>query len=280
MATGTSDQTACWNGAAGQAWVQSQAVMDELYRPFEEILVNGIPAGGRILDVGCGTGSTTVAAARRLGARGVCVGVDVSEPMVAAARARAERDGSPAEFVCADAQEYPFEPAGFDAVISRFGVMFFPDPGRAFANLRRAARGGAGLRLIVWRGPGENPFMTTAERAAAPLLPALPARDPDAPGQFGLARRERITDLLDASGWAGVDVEPLDVACVLPEAELAEHYTRFGPLGQVLPHTDEATRASVLDVVGRAFDPYRHGAQVRFTAACWLITATAATAGS
>ena len=143
----------------------------------------------RVLDVGCGTGSTTLAVARLLGAKGRCTGIDISEPMIAAARARAEREGTPASFIRADAQTHAFEPASFDMIISRFGVMFFDDSVRAFANLRRAARDDAELRFIAWRSAAENPFMTTAERAAAPLLPNLPARRPDAPGQFAFADR-------------------------------------------------------------------------------------------
>ena len=109
--------------------------------------------------------------------------------MIAAARARAERERTPADFVCADAEVHAFEPASFDTIISRFGVMFFDDPVRAFANLRRAARDDARVRCIAWRSAADNPFMTTAERAAAPLLPTLPARRPDAPGQFAFANR-------------------------------------------------------------------------------------------
>ena len=150
------------------------------------------PAGGRVLDVGCGTGSTTLAVARRLGAKGRCIGIDISEPMIAAARARAEREGTPASFIRADAQTHAFEPASFDMIISRFGVMFFDDSVRAFANLRRAAKQTPSLRFIAWRSAAENPFMTTAERAAAPLLPNLPARRPDAPGQFAFADRDRV----------------------------------------------------------------------------------------
>jgi SAM-dependent methyltransferase len=95
------EQTARWNGSAGHGWVELQVVLDEMFRPFEQLLVDMVAArrGGHVLDIGCGTGSTTVAAARRLGAQGRCVGVDLSDPMIAAARARAEREDSQARFV-------------------------------------------------------------------------------------------------------------------------------------------------------------------------------------
>jgi hypothetical protein len=153
--------------------------------------------------------------------------------------------------------------------------MFFDDFVRAFANLRHAARDGAGLRFVVWRSPEENPFMTTAERAAAPFLPHLPKRDPDAPGQFGLADRNRIHRILQESGWAGIDIQPVDVVCGMPERELVGYFTRLGPLGLILGETDEQTRAQIIEMVRAAFDIYVHGAEVRYTAACWMVSAQA-----
>ena len=228
-----------------------------------------------MLDVGCGTGSTTLAVARRLGATGRAIGIDLSGPMTDAARARAEREGSPASFVCADAATYAFEPAGFDLIMSRFGVMFFDDFVQAFANLRRAARADGELRFIAWRSAAENPFMTTAERAAAPLLPNIPARRPEAPGQFAFADQGRVHGILEDSGWAEIDIRPIDVACALPERQLAQHATRFGPVGLILHEADEPTRLRVIDTVRAAFEPYVHGTEVRFTAACWLVGARA-----
>jgi SAM-dependent methyltransferase len=228
-----------------------------------------------VLDVGCGTGSTTLAVARRLDAQGHCLGVDISDPMIAAAQARAQREDTPASFIRADVQRHAFEPASFDTVISRFGVMFFEDPVQAFANLRRAASNDARLHVIAWRSAAENPFMTTAERAAAPLLPNLPARRPGAPGQFAFADRHRVSAILEESGWTGVDIQPFDVDCTLPEKDLPGYLTRLGPVGLILQEADEETRTQVIDTVRAAFDPFVHGTQVRFTAACWTISARA-----
>jgi ubiquinone/menaquinone biosynthesis C-methylase UbiE len=268
-------QAARWNGPAGRAWVEAQELLDQLFKPFEDLLVEAVSAGpgGRVLDVGCGTGSTTLAVARRLGANGRCTGIDISNPMIAAARARAERESMPTEFICADAQIHEFEPARFDTIISRFGVMFFDDPIRAFANLLRAARADARFRFVAWRSDAENPFMTTAERAAAPLLPNLPARRPDGPGQFAFADQRRVHSILEESGWAEIDIRPVDVACTLPEKELVHYLTRLGPVGLILHDADERIRTQVVETVRGAFDPYVHGAEVRFTAACWAVSA-------
>jgi SAM-dependent methyltransferase len=271
------EQTIDWNGPAGRAWVETQELLDRIFRPLEDLLVEAVAGSrGRVLDVGCGTGGTTLAVARRFGAKGCCVGIDISDPMIAAARARAEREGTPASFLCGDAQIHAFEPAGFDSIISRFGVMFFDDFVRAFANLRSAARDGAELRLVAWRSAAENPFMTTAERAAAPLLPNIPVRQPDAPGQFAFADRDRVCRILEQSGWAELEIQPIDVSCTLPEKELVGYLTRLGPLGRLLHEADDETRTRVIGTVRPAFDSYVHGADAHFDAACWMIGARGA----
>ncbi len=277
-----SGQAAFWNGHSGRAWVEAQEVLDQMFKPFEDLLVEAVLAGPghRVLDVGCGTGSTTLAVARRLGAKGHCMGVDVSEPMITAARARASREDTTASFLRADAQSHAFTPASFDTIISRFGIMFFDNPVQAFSNLRRAASDGAALRCIAWRSAAENPFMTTAERAAAPLLPGMPARQPDAPGQFAFADRHRVASILEESGWAELDIRPLDVDCTLPENELVGYITRLGPVGLILQEADERTRTQVIETVRAAFEPYVHGAELRYTAACWMVSARAPSASA
>jgi SAM-dependent methyltransferase len=269
------EQTKHWNATAGCAWVDAQELLDQMFQKLEDLLVDAVGSGRRVLDVGCGTGSTTLAVARRLGAKSRCVGADVSEPMIAAARAQAEREGTPASFIVADVQTHPFERASFDVIISRFGVMFFNDPVQAFANMRRSATDDAALHLIVWRSAAENPFMTTAERAAAPLLPNLPARPQDGPGQFSFADPQRVAAILEGGGWADVDLQAIDVECTLPEKELIGYFTRLGPVGLALQGEDERTRAQVIEAVRPAFDPFVRGAEVRYTAACWMVTARA-----
>ncbi|SOZ51333.1 conserved hypothetical protein; putative methyltransferase [Cupriavidus taiwanensis] len=276
------EQAALWNGASGQAWVEHQGLLDDMFRPLEEQLIRaaGSAAAQRILDVGCGTGSTTLALARHVGDKGHCTGIDISAPMLAAARSRAQRDGINASFVHADAQEHDFAPASFDMIVSRLGVMFFSDPVRAFAHLRWAATSDATLHCLAWRSAAENPFMTTAERAAAPLLPELPPRRPGAPGQFAFGDRERVLSILQASGWDDIDIVPTDVTCTLPEPALAGYLSRLGPVGLALQGADATTRKRVIDIVRAAFASYVQGDTVRYTAACWTITARATAAAS
>ncbi|XXX72354.1 class I SAM-dependent methyltransferase [Sorangium sp. So ce134] len=272
------EQAALWNEAGGPIWVEMQDVLDGMLAPFgAPLLEEAFPGeGGRVLDIGCGAGATALAMARRLGPAGLCLGVDISGPLVAAARARAAAEGlASAAFVHADAQTHRFEPDSFDAVISRFGVMFFEDPAAAFANIRRAARRKAKLSFVAWRSPAENPFMTEAARAAAPLLPQLPAPGPDAPGQFAFADSDRVRRILDASGWADVDIRPIDVSSGVAEKDLLAYVTKLGPVGLALRDADAPTRARTAEAVRAAFEPYVRDGAARFTAACWLVSARA-----
>lgn len=274
------DQARLWNGHAGNVWVEEQALLDRLLRPVETLIADAdYPPGADVLDVGCGTGGTTLALARRLGAGSDCVGIDISAPMIAAAKTRAEQEGLGARFICDDAESHGFEPGRFDAVVSRFGIMFFADPVRAFANLRRAAKADAVLDVFAWRGPAENVFMTAAERAAAPLLPAIPPRRPDAPGQFAFADRGRIAHIIGESGWGEIEIRPVDFECAMSERELVGYFSRLGPLGLALSDADERARARIVETVRPAFDPFVHGSEVRFTAACWRIGARSRFAG-
>jgi SAM-dependent methyltransferase len=265
-----------WNGRGGAAWVETQDVMDQVLRPMGDALVDAVAAlvPDRVLDIGCGSGQTTVAIARRLIDADV-TGIDISEPMVAAARARAARDGVDARFVRADVQQHDFTAASTDVVMSRFGVMFFDDPVLAFSNLRVAASGGGSLRAVVWRSIDENPFMSAAPRAADPIVPMAPI-EPNAPGPFGLADVDYTRSVLEQSGWTGIDLEPIDLECTMPERELVRYFTRIGAVGRVFGDLDADTQQRVVAAVRPAFEPFVDGAEVRFTAACWMVSAISA----
>ncbi|HUH23950.1 MAG TPA: SAM-dependent methyltransferase, partial [Brevundimonas sp.] len=138
----------------------------------------------------------------------------------------------------------------------------------------RAVRPDADLTFIAWRSAEDNPFMVTAERAAAPFLPELAPRDPDAPGQFAFADADRVRRILETE-WRDIDIQPLDVPCTLSLEDLATYAARMGRVGQMMPDLDEATRTTVIRAVNQAFEPFVTDGVARFTAACWRVHAHA-----
>lgn len=270
------DQSQFWNDVAGANWVELQPVLDRMFAGLVPPLLDGLGLGdGSVLDVGCGAGALTLAALEHAGAQARGLGVDISAPLIAAAEARARAiSARQASFLVADAQTHAFPPASFDAVLSRFGVMFFDDPVAAFTNLRGAARPDASLRFTAWRSPTENPFMTAIRRAALPFVD-LPAGEPNAPGQFGFADRGHVLRILSAAGWRDVEIEPIDVPCTLPSDALPVYATRMGPLGPLWPAMAPDLRARLEAPLREAFAMFLDGDEARFTAACWLVTGRA-----
>ena len=274
----TPGQAAYWKQAGGQAWVDLQDLMDRLNQPIcDAVVAAGFPGvGGAVLDIGCGGAATTLEMARRVGPQGRSVGVDVSAPLLEAARASAKAQGvANAEFLEGDAQTFDLGTAAYDAAISRFGVMFFADFDAAFANLRRALKPGAKLAFACWRSPADNPLAGAPVEAAAPFLPPMPQSDPDAPGRWALAKPERVRGILEASGWRDIDIAPLDVPTPIALDDLMTVSLRMGALGAMLQQADEATQAKVRTAVAERLAAYETDGLVAMSSACWLVTARA-----
>lgn len=270
------DMAAYWD-RAGRVWVEHQGLLDRLMAPIAQAVVEaaGLVNGERVLDVGCGSGATTFEAAWRAGPTGRAVGVDISPALVELARRRAGEDGlEGVEFLLADAQTQGFQP-DFDAIVSRFGVMFFPDPAAAFANLRTALKPGGRLAFAAWRAPEDNPLALVPLHAAAPLLPEVPKFKKDAPGRFAFADPERIRAILEDSGWQEIEIAPLDTSSPLSFDELMTMSLRVGPLNPILKDADDDLRDTVWDAVATAPEPYVKDGVAQMTSACWLVTAKA-----
>jgi SAM-dependent methyltransferase len=268
------DMAAYWD-RAGRVWVEHQALLDRIMAPIARAVVDaaGPVNGEAVLDVGCGSGATTFEAAWRTGPTGRAVGVDISGALVELARRRAGEDGiEGVEFLLADAQAHVFGPV-FDAVVSRFGVMFFPDPVAAFANLRQALKPDGRLAFAAWRSPEENPLSLVPLRAAAPFLPEVPRFEKGAPGRFAFADPDRVRAILQAGGWRDVVVAPLDAESLLDFDELMTMSLRVGPLNPFLKDADDATRGKVREAVAAALAPYVKDGVATMTSACWLVTA-------
>jgi SAM-dependent methyltransferase len=206
------------------------------------------------------------------------LGVDVSGPMLERARQAAPKD-LPIEFVQADATVYPFEPASFDVLASRFGVMFFADPVLSFANMRKALRPSGRLAFACWREPRENPFFMAPLAAAYKHVPKLPQQGPEDPGPFAFAAEARVRRILDEAGFTGVGLEAcpllLDAAIGRGLDGAVQGAFEIGPVSRALEGQPEEARAAVAASIREALTPFVKGDAVLLPASVWIVTARA-----
>lgn len=275
------DQTAYWNGPQGERWVREREATDRAFSAFAEKLLGHAAAaaalvqGARVLDVGCGCGTTTLAAADAAGSQGTVVGVDLSAPMIACARQRSL--GRPnVAYVLADASEHAFDTT-FDTAISRFGVMFFRQPVLAFARLCGVLRPGGSLTFVCWRAQQENEWVAVPGSALDPFVPADSSRAPGDPGPFSMSDPGQVAAILGDAGFSDISVEPFDADVVLSVAGLSDA-VRFamttGPSAARLREADDVTKARVSEALARRLAPFVASDRVALRGAVWLATAT------
>lgn len=268
-------QSEYWNSDEGAHWVHSQDRYDAMLEPFiaPVLTAAGLGPDLAVLDVGCGTGATARAAAQRV-AR--VTGLDISAPMIDAARHITERAGvTNAEFTVADVQTAAALPA-VDVAISRFGVMFFEDPVAAFANLRSAA---GRVAFVCWQPMLVNEWMTVPAFAAAEHVGVPTPPDPTAPGPFAFGDADRVRTVLTDAGWHDIGIEPFSTPILLGgpgTVEDAVSFLRSTGMGRILfAEKDPATVAAALDAVRESLSPHADADGVRLDAATWIVTARA-----
>ena len=194
-----------WNSVGGRRWVERQQSQDIVLGPILQATLERaqLQQGERVVDIGCGTGASSIALAERAGPSGQVLGIDVSTPMLARAAERLP-PGAPVKFVRADATTYRFESGAFDLLFSRFGVMFFAEPARTFANLRTALKPSGRLAFACWRKFDENPWLQVPLRAALEHVPPLPRPGPEDPGPFSFASEQQVHRILADAGFRSV----------------------------------------------------------------------------
>jgi SAM-dependent methyltransferase len=265
------DQIAYWNGQAGEKWVTAQERLDTMLSPVSQRLLETLRAapGERILDIGCGCGHTTIAIA---GTGANPAGIDVSRPMLDRARQRAPG----MEFILADAATHAF-PDTYDALFSRFGVMFFDDPDNAFVNLRRTLKPGGRLVFACWRDWRENEWVSVPVSAVRTLLPPQPQNGPEDPGPFSFADLSRVRRILTAAGFDRWTAEPFDTRLTMGSTleDATGHLSEIGPVSRMLSDATQEQRSQALAALEERLRPFANSAPVTMGGAVWIITAQA-----
>jgi SAM-dependent methyltransferase len=278
-ATGpNAEQIEYWNSNRAPSWVAQQDRIDATIEPFGALATSRaeLGAGERAIDVGCGCGATSLALAARVGPRGRVLGVDISAVMLARARERAREAGlANVAFTNADAQTHAFEAGAWDCVYSRFGVMFFADPARAFANLRGALRAGGRVSFACWRPFPENPWMMVPFKALAAFLTPPPPAPPDAPGPFSFGDPDRVRGILGAAGFERIDLARHDGDLVLGKSldDAVTFTLSAGPAARLIEGASADDRARAEREVRDALAPHVRGGPVALAGAIWLVTA-------
>jgi SAM-dependent methyltransferase len=270
-----------FNDRVGSAWTLLQDRTDAYLDPLGLAAMArlGLSPGERVVDVGCGCGQTLVELVGLVGPHGRVFGVDINEPMLARARARSALHPN-VELVLGDAQTYVFRSAAFDAVFSRFGVMFFGDPRAAFANLRKALRPGGRLSFVCWQELARNPWADLPLRALLALLPDSPVAATvrtGATGPFGLADRALIERVLAGAGFTAVAVEPFATSVHLGAAmtldEAVDYCRQIGPASRCIADVPAERRPGLEAALRAALAPHVTARGLWLDAAAWLVTA-------
>jgi len=277
------EQAELWDDVVGDAWVDHASTYDRMLEPFGVAAMDqlDVAPGDRVIDLGCGTGATTVELARRVtadGADGSVVGVDLSARMLDAARMRAAAAGvTGVEFVAADVQTAALGRERFDRAFSRMGVMFYADPTAAFTNVAGALRPGGRLAFCCFQQMQANPGIVVPVLAAAEIL-ELPVPDPSLPGPFSLADESQTTAMLSRAGFVDITVvegpDHVDLSGASDLRAVAERLLVQNPLtSPPFTRADDATRSAALDALAAALEPGRRGDVLHLDVGTWIVSA-------
>jgi SAM-dependent methyltransferase len=270
------EQARAWDGDEGAHWAVNADAYERSTERYDDALLTAARVGetSHVLDIGCGTGSTSRAAARRA-SRGSVFGVDLSARMIDVARARTAATGlANVRFQQADGQTHDFEDAEFDCAISRTTAMFFGDPVAAFANIRRALTPGGLVAAVVWGDPARNEWFREIFTALSGGRD-LPAPPRGAPGPFALADPNHAREVLTAAGYFDIAIEERDEPMWFGADADSAVALLTGQLGWLLEGLDDDGRHRAVEALRATAAEHVDAGGVQFASSALLLTARA-----
>ena len=274
------DQGKFWNEASGLSWVENDRLMSERLETISQLLLENLDLhpSSKILDIGCGGGTTTLALAKGAPPSVQITGLDISKPLLDLAAQKCA-DHENINFVLADAQAHRFAVQNLDTVISRFGVMFFENPVKAFQNIKSALRVAGRLRFVCWAPLEENEFFY------APLQAVLQHTDQPfiapgrAPGPLAFSDAAYLRGLLEEAGFQQVEIAktPTEVTTKDSPEEDAKLLMQIGFATRIMTAAEmgEAERAEVFRSMLAQSAARQKDGKISYGATVYIVTAHA-----
>jgi SAM-dependent methyltransferase len=267
-----------WASAAGRKWIELEHALDTAMAGMLDIVLDAasITQSDHIIDVGCGTGVSTIEAARTAG-NGMATGVDISEQLLERARERSSASGiDNISYLFADAQTHKFGVSVFDVLISRVGMSFFEDSAVAMENLKKSMRKNGRMAFVSWASVSKNPWFKIPKGAAENRLGSLPKSDPNAPGPTAFQDLERVAGLMKVAGLKNIESQSVDFFLTPPNgiSGAASTSSKVGPAARIMKHFDgtSSDASAIEEAVAEEMSPFESDGVVRVPAVLNLFT--------
>ncbi len=269
-----------WASSAGRKWIELEHSLDTAMEGMLDIVLDAasISISDHVIDVGCGTGVSTIEAARAA-SHGSAIGVDISKQLLERARERSSASGiGNLSFLLADAQAHQFGSAMYDVLISRVGMSFFEDSVAAMENLNKSMRKNGKMAFVSWASVSKNPWFKIPKIAAENRLGKLPKPDPNAPGPTAFQDLERVAGLMRMAGMKNIEAQAVEFVLTPPNGidGAASTSSKVGPSARVMKHFDgtSADANAIEDAVAKELSQFKNDGVVRVPAVLNLFTCT------
>jgi len=272
------EQKKFWNEKKGEIWVSLESKIDKMLGPLgdQAIKILKPKVGEKILDIGCGTGSTSQTLSKLVGESGIITGIDISKPILNFAQKQKENKKiKNINFIQADAQNHQFSDLNFDAVFSRFGIMFFEDPISAFKNIKKSLSCNGRLTFVCWSKREDNDWINLSSNVARQFLELPPKANPKEPGPFAFEDYFYIEEILIKSGWKNIKIKEYKQNIVIGKTldYAADFLSRMGPMSVPFENANEQTKEKVISALKECYSQYFTAKGVEFHFSSWIVSA-------
>lgn len=266
-----------WASAA-DGWRRRDALLMKGAAPVTErmLVLSRITSGSRLLDIASGTGEPSIPAAMIVGESGQVVGTDLVDEMLEVARQKAlAHELKNIDFHCVDAEALDFEAASFDAVTSRWGLMFMPDPLTCLNAAHNVLKQDGRISMACWAAPDKNPFVGVLIQVLSKYMD-IPVPPPGTPGIFAFADPDRLHDVIKSAGFRNIELEEITIDVI--EVNDGQAYwdamsDLAAPVMALVNQLNESDRSNYISEVIEMANTFRKGDVLPMKGTTWIASA-------